>query len=316
MVLFLLMLLLYCYGMKKKLLWVRNIFLWAICFICGYLNYALQYTVLPRPVVPCYEAHVKAEGYIVSACTVSDDRTTFEFFTQTMEMGDEQIPIDRKIRINIYGTNENHDFSPGTRLIISGGLEKPSASNPAGLIQSRLYAKRSGYQSVSIDSVQWISPAKNLPLLRFGYGIRQRILSSLEKNLSHEKAALMAAMLTGYRENLTDTMEDAFSAAGLTHIMAVSGANLAFLLMPLLWMFRMLGFHRRAGAIVAVPFIFIYILITGMEASILRAAVMAFVVMAGKALDRNADLLNSIGLQSSILYVFIAFGGCGLGATV
>lgn len=310
MVLFLLMLLLYCYGMKKKLLWVRNIFLWAICFICGYLNYALQYTVLPRPVVPCYEAHVKAEGYIVSACTVSDDRTTFEFFTQTMEMGDEQIPIDRKIRINIYGTNENHDFSPGTRLIISGGLEKPSASrNPGGFnSQSWLYAKKiPAVMSVSIDSVQWISPAKNLPLLRFGYGIRQRILSSLEKNLSHEKAALMAAMLTGYRENLTDTMEDAFSAAGLTHIMAVSGANLAFLLMPLLWMFRMLGFHRRAGAIVAVPFIFIYILITGMEASILRAAVMAFVVMAGKALDRNADLLNSIGVASLVLLIVNPF---------
>ena len=89
--------------------------------------------------------------------------------------------------------------------------------------------------------------------------------------------------------------------------MAVSGANPGVSADAVAVDVQNAGFHRRAGAIVAVPFIFIYILITGMEASILRAAVMAFVVMAGKALDRNADLLNSIGVASLVLLIVNPF---------
>ena len=58
---------------------------------------------------------------------------------------------------------------------------------------------------------------KNLPLKRFGVNIRRYILASLEKNLSYEKAALIEAMLIGYRENFTESMENAFSASGLTY---------------------------------------------------------------------------------------------------
>ena len=51
-----------------------------------------------------------------------------------MEMGDEQIPIDRKIRINIYGTNENHDFSPAQGHHFWRAGNRLHRETPAGLI--------------------------------------------------------------------------------------------------------------------------------------------------------------------------------------
>jgi len=161
--------------------------------------------------------------------------------------------------------------------------------------------------SVSMADIRRNGPSKNLHAAGLGLKVRAYIISSLEKNLSEEKAALMAAMLTGYRENLARPVEDAFKASGLTHIMAVSGANIAFLLAPLLWLFRMLGLHRKAAAAAAIPLVLFYTLVTGMEASVMRASVMAVVIMAGTILDRKAELINSVGIACLLMLLVNPF---------
>lgn len=309
MVIFLLAILLYGYILWKKLPYTC-ILLWAICFLSGYMNLAFQYTMQLKPIDLIAGEQVAVKGYVSGACTVSDGRATFDFYAEKLETMEKQEKLCRRIRINVYGADVESDFSVGTRLMIKGGLEKPSPSrNPGGFDyqQYLLSSKIPAMMTVKINEVSWVGPDKLMPLMQFGLKTRDHILSSLKRNLSEEKAALMAAMLTGYREDLTDTMENAFSAAGLTHIMAVSGANLGILLLPLIWLFKMLGLDRRIVAICAMPFVFFFILITGMEASVLRASVMAFVILAGKALDRKADLINSLGIASLVILVVNPF---------
>lgn len=300
MVLFLLVMLLYGYAVRKKLPMKSRLLLWALCFLCGYANLALQYTLLFQPMEPVTGQQVTVTGYVCGACTVSDERTTFDFYAETTGIGQEK--LGRRIRINVYGAG--FSLPVGTRLSIRGVPEKPSVSrNPGGFDYQKylLSEKITAVMSVKPDVLVLAGTEKPMPLLRFGLDLQERILSSLKRNLTEEKAALMAAMLTGYREDLTDRMEDAFSAAGLTHIMAVSGANLAFLLFPLIWLLKMLGMDRRVIAACAMPFIFLFILITGMEASVLRASVMAGVILCGKMLDRKADLINSLGIASLVI---------------
>ena len=90
---------------------------------------------------------------------------------------------------------------------------------------------------------------------------RQYILASLDNYLSEEKSSLIVAMITGYRGNLTEPMENAFSASGLTHIMAVSGANSIYTLTIdlALWDYWL---NRKTSSIIAIPFIFLYVLVT------------------------------------------------------
>jgi competence protein ComEC len=303
LVIFLLAMVLVGYSRWKKLHWAP-LLLWSFCFLCGYTDYAFQYTLLKKPAEPYLNRAVTISGYIGGDYNHKEGKTTFRFITEEIQLHGKNEKISLRMRVDVYKTSEQDDFSPGKRLVISGVLENPSgARNPGGFdYESWLLARKTPVaMTVNKDAVHWSGGDKNLPLARFGYGVQQHILFSLERNLSAEKAALMAAMLTGYRENLTEPMENAFSAAGLSHIMAVSGANLGFLLLPLLWLLRNLGIHRKAAAIASFPFIFFFVLITGMEASVLRACVMASVIMAGKAMDRKADLLNSLGIASLIL---------------
>ena len=303
MVIFLLAMILAGYGRWKKLRWAP-LLLWSFCFLCGYVNYAFQHTLLQKAVEPYRDCAVTVSGYVGGACVRKEGKATFRFVAEEIQLQGKQEEFTCSIRVDVYKASEADDFSPGKRLVISGVLERPSGSrNPGGFnYESRLLAQKTpAMMAVNQNAVHWGNEDKNLPLLRFGYRMQQHVLSSLGRNLSDEKAALMAAMLTGYREDLTESMENAFSAAGLSHIMAVSGANLGFLLLPLLWLFKKLGIHRKAAAIASIPFIFFFVLVAGMEASVLRACVMAGVIMAGKAMDRKPDLLNSLGIASLML---------------
>ena len=77
-----------------------------------------------------------------------------------------------------------------------------------------------------------------MPVKAFGSSARSYINEALYNTLSAEKAALMSAMLTGSKDSLDENIENAFRASGLMHLMAVSGTHIAFLLFPVLWLFR------------------------------------------------------------------------------
>ena len=57
----------------------------------------------------------------------------------------------------------------------------------------------------------------------------------------------MNGMLIGYRGGLSDEMQKAFSDAGLLHIMAVSGANVAFLAAPLAFLLKLMRIRKKGG---------------------------------------------------------------------
>lgn len=289
------------YCAKRSISLKKSFLLGGIFVICGFANYAFQYTFLTHPLVPYYENNVTVTGYINNACKEEDNKVTFEFFIEKIN---NDKPVGRTVLVNVYNFKNSEDYSLGTALILNGVLRSPPGSrNPGGFnYQNYLFSKKiSATLSVNESNIKKTGFEKNLHVKRFGLNLRQYILTSLESNLSDEKAALIGAMLTGYRGNLTQSMENAFSASGLTHIMAVSGANLAFLIFPLLCLFSIAGFDRKVSAIIAIPFIFLYILVTGMESSVLRASVMAVLLLLARALYRKVELINSVAIAVFIL---------------
>lgn len=309
-IIFSLIIMIYVYCARKGLPCGRSFFLIGIFLFLGYINYAFQFTYLLSPLNDFYGSPVTLNGYINSFCEEEDGKITFQVFVDTLEAGNTEFLVRRTVLANVYNTEEKSAFYPGRHLIIRGELRKPDASrNPGGFNYQNylLSSKTTGFISAGAKDIVLKESAEKLPLLSFGYKIREIVQKTLERNLTYEKSALMLAMLTGNREKLTPSMDNAFSASGLVHIMAVSGANIAFLLMPLLWFFRILGFNRRVGAAAAIPVVFLYTFITGMEASVLRASIMALVMLVGRLLDRKADLINSLCVSSLIILVFNPF---------
>ena len=126
---------------------------------------------------------------------------------------------------------------------------------------------------------------------------RRRALASLPP----ERAGLLVGMALGDTSLLPAELEGDFRAAGLTHLMAVSGANLAVVVAAGLWLAGLGGAGRRALAVVGIVLVVLLVVVTRWEPSVLRAGVMAGLVLLGVANGRGPGGRRALCLAVVVL---------------
>jgi hypothetical protein len=117
------------------------------------------------------------------------------------------------------------------------------------------------------------------PVLRVSEAVREAARRRALASLPPDRAGLLVGMALGDTSLLPSDLEQAFRAAGLTHLMAVSGANLAVVLAAGLWLAGVLGLERPALAAAGVVMVVLLVVLTRWEPSVLRAGVMATLVL-------------------------------------
>jgi competence protein ComEC len=136
---------------------------------------------------------------------------------------------------------------------------------------------------------------------------RFRIKGLTEKVLRNDSAGLMLGILLGDTSDISSGLQDDFKATGLTHILAVSGLNVAMLLVICLFILRILRLRPYWQVILAASILGYYALITRGEPSVLRATIMALVGLGGWYLGRQKNLLSALSFAALLLLVYDPF---------
>lgn len=143
------------------------------------------------------------------------------------------------------------------------------------------------------------------------YRLRQRASALVRRWLPRDLGGLEAAMLLGDRAALLDAVQDTFRAAGISHLLAVSGLHLT-LLCGLFSFGRRRRFCRPlilARAAVAV----FYMLLTGLPVSVLRAGIVFLLVLLGDWFYQPIDLLTLTGAAAILLGLQNPYAPCDVG---
>lgn len=129
----------------------------------------------------------------------------------------------------------------------------------------------------------------------------------IERSVDDDVRPLFKAILLGEKSELDRDVRTAFSRAGLSHLMAVSGMHVGFVLMPI-WIiipwFWTSEFGRSAGLLIIALILFFYAGITGFTASVSRASITACLLAIGKLFQRNRDSLNTTGIAAIVLLIW------------
>nr|WP_240894598.1 DNA internalization-related competence protein ComEC/Rec2 [Fodinibius halophilus] len=179
-------------------------------------------------------------------------------------------------------------------------LEDPS--NPSQFNYKNYLASIGIYTQAGIKTIHHIAPVKtSLP----GWSdIRQRILDAINNNFSKQTAPLAKALLIGHKNELTREDKQAFSRAGLSHIMAVSGLHVGFILapfwviIPFFWTFR---FGKQLGLAILIGFLFFYAGLTGFSASVTRASLVGGLLAYGKLFYKVRNSKNLTAVAALII---------------
>ena len=119
------------------------------------------------------------------------------------------------------------------------------------------------------------------PWWQSGAGGLRAGLRAAAGTLAPAEAGLLPGLAIGDTSALTSEVEDDFRAAGLTHLLAVSGANLAILTGAVLAGLRRLRADPRLSAAVAGAVLVGFVILARPSPSVVRAAVMGAVTLGG-----------------------------------
>lgn len=119
-------------------------------------------------------------------------------------------------------------------------------------------------------------------------------LRSAVSALGSREGALLLGLTIGDTSRIDPVTEEHLRRAGLTHLVAVSGSNVAIVLGSLLLLVAFAGFRTRLS--IAAAGLVLFVLVTGPEPSVLRAAAMGAIGLAALALGERIPTLRGLGL--------------------
>ncbi|MEX2228847.1 MAG: DNA internalization-related competence protein ComEC/Rec2 [Dehalococcoidia bacterium] len=199
----------------------------------------------------------------------------------------------------------------GERIRARAEIEPPPAIETfdyAGYLRSR------GIYAVAAFPKEWERlgrrPATFADRLRT---LRRAGTANIERSLPEPAAALAAGVLLGERRTMPSELSDALRVTGTTHLVVVSGQNVALLLGSAVALLTFV-LARRTAAIVALALLPPYVLLVGADPPVVRAAVMAVGIAAGAVTGRRTPgwfyLINAAGVMlalNPLLALDIAF---------
>jgi len=196
----------------------------------------------------------------------------------------------------------------GDRLRISAGVERSERTDPLGGQPATVLRR---------PRVLSRSPSRSR-LLRASESVRAAARARALGSLPPDRAGLLLGLALGDTSLEPASLDRAFTTAGLTHLTAVSGQNLAVVLAAGLGIAVAFRVGRPALAVLGILLIVLFALLTRWEPSVLRASAMAVLALLGVATGRgpggrralclavtvlllsNPSLLWSVGFQLSV----------------
>lgn len=128
-------------------------------------------------------------------------------------------------------------------------------------------------------------------------------LHDLCQNLPDEPAGLLPGLVLGDTSALSPRVEQEFVTAGLAHLTAVSGGNLAVACGAVLLLLRVVRLGPRLSAVAAGLCLAGFLVLVGPEPSVLRAGLMAAVALLALALGRRGSALPALAFAVCVLVV-------------
>ena len=241
---------------------------------------------------------------VVKEAQYREDRTdiTVHFITGLPD----SLPIRRGLW-HIYDGQElpaaeDETILPGDTLTLRCWLEWPAGRrNPNGF-DYRYYLWARGVEVLIKEPVTVLATMqrRGFHLGRAMTLLRWRITGRMEAWLGQPQAGLAMGLLLGDKSGIDDDFRSRINALGVGHILAVSGLHVAYVVLVLMALARLLPIRRKDRAFVVGVGLLGYVFLTGAPPSVVRASIMAFLYAWGRSLERRPGGWNLLGAAAIV----------------
>jgi competence protein ComEC len=256
-----------------------------------------------REAVVSAEVQLRADPQLVDAAgTVPDVAVTKAVITRIEGRGGSWL-LRAPVLLIVGGPRLERWFQipVGTRVTVDGRLRSPDPGSDVAAVMR-----------VRGSPIVVRPPSAGLHLVeQVRAGLRQSVADR-----GPEARALVPALVLGDTSSMDTALSENFKSTGLTHLTAVSGANLTLLLAFLLAVARWIGLRGWNLRLVGLAGVIIFVALCRTEPSVLRAAAMGLVALAALGSGSRAAGVRNLAVASVILLLLDPFLSRSIGFTL
>jgi len=237
-------------------------------------------------------------GFVSELPDYRDSYTNLRLDVQAVDTGDGDFPVTGLILARVP---PNQEYHYGQTLRLRGKLKTPPEDEE---FSYRDYlAGKNIYSYMSLAKATLLPEEGGNAVLKTMYAFKEKSLDNIYKIFPDPEASLLAGILLGVDAGLSNDIQQDFKNTGTSHIIAISGFNIAIIAGIFTALFSR-WFGARRGAVVAVIVIFLYAFLVGAEASVVRAAIMGSFGLFARQVGRRQMAINTILVVAALMCIW------------
>ena len=217
---------------------------------------------------------------------VMDSSRGFEGQTLVLEL---QTPYKGRVRANVA---RYPAWEYGDRVDVLGAIKFPSEQS------AKFLEKENIFGMVSFPQLTLVDKNNGSALKRVLLRIKNFSEIAFARALPPREAAFMAGLTLGETAEFSKEFREKMSDTGTTHLVALSGYNITIIAGAVMSILSFLWVSRRWQFVGSVSAILAFVVMTGAEASVVRAAIMGFIGLLANEVERAYSFRNAIAIAA------------------
>jgi len=217
---------------------------------------------------------------------------------------------NKKILINIKMSQDIPSMKYGDSLYIEGEFKQPEeARNYKGYNYKQYLKTKKIIGTVELEKVKILKSSNG----SFIHNIQKYIRDTINGTLTDEEGNLLLAILLGDKDKLSEDIQESFKTSNLSHMLAVSGAHVSYIILGLTYVLQNSIIGKKNGKIVCIIFLLAFMAITNFTPSVTRACIMAILTLFSSIIYRKSDVYTNISVAALITLIFNPYSLLDLG---
>ena len=208
------------------------------------------------------------------------------------------------LKVNKKSTNI---LQYGDKIQFSGQFIEPNTRRNYGGFNYKDYLKTLKiYGNVKADKIKIIEKEKGNYIFRIANKISLGVKEKINSVMRDESAAIISGILLGDNSKIEEEVGKKFKISNISHVLAVSGMHVSYIIIGINLLLKS-EIGKRNTKFITIILLIMYMLITGLTPSVVRASVMGIIVLGSGIIHRKNDIWTSIAISLFLILIYNPF---------
>ncbi len=286
--------------------YIKVSIIFIICFSIFYLYTFLLEQNYQKIDTTYDNQEIQIRAIVVSGKTEKEYKDVYEIKVEAINNNIQNHTFNMILNIK-RNKNSHLELEYGDEITFKSIYETPSSQRNEGGFDYKQYLKTqkiTGTTTVKPNDIIVLNKNKTFITNRIIYNIRSNSINKIKQFLPENSANLCTALLLGEKKELSEDINEAFRKSSLSHMLAISGAHVSYILLGITTFIKKLKIHKKLGKVILIIFLLFFICLVNFTPSVTRACIMAILQLSASILFRKSDIYQNLAISSFIILAF------------